>query len=349
MGEMKLSICIPTYNRARHLENCLQSIVDAAGDTVSEFEVCVSDNGSDDGTAGVVARFLDQLPLKHNRNKQNLGIPRNFLKVVSLAEGEFAWLVGDDDLVLPGAIDRICEIVANNDVDHIYVNAAHLSSDYVDGFNHPFRTCDLPANMVPFSTYEKDGPHDFLDLIDPAISFDFLGGMFLSVFRRQLWLENAHHLDADALVDPRIFSHFDNTFPHLKIFCHALSKSKSWFASEPFLVCITGVREWAPMYPLVHSVRLPEALELYHRQGLSDARYHRARNFAVSNLLPELGRMWLYGDKAGYGYVSPVALLWANARYSGMYLSVPRFFLRKLGALVGRLSFLVPKRRRTAS
>lgn len=327
---MKLSICIPTFNRARYLQNCLQSIEDAAAQTHAEFEVCVSDNGSDDDTSEVIEAYRNRLPLVARRNVENLGIPRNFLAVVGMARGEFVWLVGDDDLLLPDSINRLCEIIETQEVDHIYANAAHLHAGYLEGFGRPFRCVDLPKNLERFSLYTREGIHDFFDLIDPEISFDFLGGMFLSVFRRQLWVDNAHRLDPAALLDPRTFSHFDNTFPHLKIFAHALAGSKSWFAPEPFLVCITGVREWAPMYPLVHSVRLPEALELYRAQGLSPRRYHRARNFAVANLLPELGRMWLYGDKAGYGYICPFRLIAENARYPAMYLSVPRFFARKL-------------------
>lgn len=331
---IKLSICIPTFNRARNLENCLQSLVDAKAVTRSDFEVCVSDNGSWDDTPDVLAKYQDRLQLVTNRNHENLGIPRNFLKVVGLASGEFAWLVGDDDLVLPDAIDRLCAIIDTQPVDHIFANAAHLMVDHLDKHPHPFLCENLPQNMVPFSSFERDGIYSFFDLLDPKFSFDFLGGMFLSVFRRQLWEDNKHVLDETALHSKATFSHFDNTFPHVKIFAAAFNQSKTWFAKDPFLVCITGVREWSAMYPLVHSVRLIEALEVYRAQGLEVQKYHKLRNFGLSNFLPEIANIWLNGNRAGLQYINTVGLLLNNARYPNMYLSVPRFVIRKSKLIV---------------
>ena len=43
---MKLSICIPTYNRPGQLPNCLNSICIAKQNSNLNFDVCISDNGS---------------------------------------------------------------------------------------------------------------------------------------------------------------------------------------------------------------------------------------------------------------------------------------------------------------
>ena len=51
---MKISICIPTYNRAKHLANCLQSIALNKNRSKIDFEVCVSDNFSTDNTEDIV-------------------------------------------------------------------------------------------------------------------------------------------------------------------------------------------------------------------------------------------------------------------------------------------------------
>ena len=45
---MLLSICIPNYNRANCLENCLNSIKIAKKNTKIKFEVCISDNNSEE-------------------------------------------------------------------------------------------------------------------------------------------------------------------------------------------------------------------------------------------------------------------------------------------------------------
>ena len=92
--------------------------------------------------------------------------------------------------------------------------------------------------------------------------------MFLSIFNRKMWLDNVGVLNNEAIEDTRIFSHFDNTFPHIKIFSVAFANSKAYFNKEPLSVCLSGAREWAPMNPLVSSIRLVEALDEYRKNGL---------------------------------------------------------------------------------
>lgn len=331
---MRLSICIPTYNRARHLADCLTSIAKDYEQSSIDIEVCISDNGSQDDTASVIASFASRLPLIHSRNAENLGIPRNFLKVVSLASGEFAWLLGDDDLLMPGALARVDALIAEHpQVDVFYANANHLHTDYIVQHPRPFDTADLPPKMTPFSPRRVSGELDYFELVDPNISFDFLGGMFLSIFRRTKWVANADALDPVAITDPRTFSHFDNTFPHLKIFARAFACSRAYFEAEPVSVCLTGAREWAPMYPLVHSVRLVEALENYRANGLGLWRYLRCRNAALSNFLPELGFMILNPTVSGRAYINPAVLILKNCMYPNMYLSLFYFIGRRLKTL----------------
>lgn len=325
-----LSICIPTYNRAGHLTNCLESIRVSRAASRGEIEVCVSDNCSTDGTEAVVRRAQQQMSIKYSRNNCNLGIPRNFLRVIEMATGQFAWLLGDDDLVMPNGIDEVCRLIEEHrSVDFFFVNSFHLTTEYVLSFPQPFSTADLPRDMKPFSSWPTDGELNFMDLIAPARSFDFLGGMFLSVFRRSRWVANAGALRPSALEDSRIFSEFDNTFPHVKIFSRAFAKSKAYFHARPLSVCLTGAREWAPMYPMVCSVRLVEALNEYRRNGLPLRRYLRCRNYALRNFVPDLAYMLLNRSTSGWPYLRPFRLLLANSVYPNSYLSVIYYVFRK--------------------
>lgn len=328
---MKISICIPTYNRANHLANCLQSIISNRLRSEIDFEVCVSDNHSADNTEDVVRQARQKLPIKYRKNSSNIGIPKNFLNVVDMAEGEFVWLIGDDDLLMPSAlVDLDCLLKGNADVDFFYVNAFHLTTQYVLSFPQPFDTSNLPTDMVPFSSRLQSGKMAFVDLIDPKISFDFLGGMFLSVFRRSNWRQNINALTSTALSDMRTFSHFDNTFPHVKIFSKAFANSLAYFNNRPLIVCLSGAREWAPMYPFVHSVRLVEALEEYKKNGLTLMKYLRCKNFALNNFIPDFIFMLLNQDRSGFVYINPWKLLFSNCLYPNFYFSFVNYFVRKL-------------------
>ena len=140
---MKLSVCIPTYNRDMHLENCLNSIIKCKRYSNLDFEVCISDNDSSDQTRAIVEKAQLKLPIKYHKNETNVGIPKNFLNVISMAKGDFIWLLGDDDLLLPDAISRLYDLLEKHpDVDFFYVNSFHLSTGIWKHF-HPFDTDNL--------------------------------------------------------------------------------------------------------------------------------------------------------------------------------------------------------------
>ena len=331
---MKLSICIPTYNRSKHLKNCLESIVSNEIKNNLDFQICISNNCSTDETESLVQSYIGKLPIKYNKNEANLGVARNVLKVIEIAESDFVWLIGDDDLLMPNAIIEVINLIQNHpDVDYFYVNSFHLTTEYVYSYPQPFKTENLPQKMDLFSTFKKNGELPFLELIKPEVSFDFLGGMFLAVFRKANWANSLNVLNQKALQDSRTFSYFDNTFVHVKIFAKAFSKSKAYFCEKPMSVCLTGAREWAPMYSMVRSVRLIEALEEYRKNGLGFFRYIRCRNFALSYFLPDLVYIYIHRDKSGWDYISPLRLIAVNLFYPNTYLSIVYFIFRKINQI----------------
>lgn len=103
----KLSICIPTYNRAKFLGATLRSIVDQVGEDV---EIVVSDNASNDETSDIVEFYRKLHPaLVYFRQPENVGADRNYLKVVELASGEYCWLFGSDDILKKDAIQKVLQ------------------------------------------------------------------------------------------------------------------------------------------------------------------------------------------------------------------------------------------------
>ena len=60
---------------------------------------------------------------------------------------------------------------------------------------------------------------NFFDLIDKEISFDYLLGVYVCVFRREKWNQNLHLINKKLISDPRLWSNFENTcFFLLKFF-----------------------------------------------------------------------------------------------------------------------------------
>lgn len=330
-----LSICIPTFNRSRYLENCLESIRHSLGQSDLRVEICISDNASVDNTLDIVAHASHTLPLKYRRNKINLGMAQNFLDVVAMATGDYVWLIGDDDLLMQDGIGKLLNLIEKYPgTDFFYVNANHLDASYLDEYAHPFTIDNLPRSMERFSKTATSRLLNFFDLVSPEVSFDFLGGIFLSVFRREKWMQSAHVLDSSALKSFATFSHFDNTFPHLKIWANAFHSSKAFLNTDPLIVCITGVREWAPMTPMIMSVRLPEALRIYRQCGMGWWRYIYCMNYALRNFSADFINIVLH--RKVYKFQLPLAkIIISSLPYPNTYLSVLYFFIRKIRKFVG--------------
>ena len=128
-SKLKLSICIPTYNRPVHLENCLNAIFIAKKKLNKNnlFEVCISDNGSKYNIKKIIKKYENKLNIKFHRFKRNFGITKNFLKSVNMAKGEFVWTIGNDDLLTPEALEKIFNLLKKNPkIDYYFINSYYF-------------------------------------------------------------------------------------------------------------------------------------------------------------------------------------------------------------------------------
>jgi abequosyltransferase len=105
--QYKLSICIPTHNRAKYLPELLDSIIEQV-DANNPVEICISDNASEDDTAELVKAYKNKYPhIVYFRWPTNMGADRNYLKVVEIASGEYCWFVGSDDKLVEHSLFKV--------------------------------------------------------------------------------------------------------------------------------------------------------------------------------------------------------------------------------------------------
>jgi glycosyltransferase involved in cell wall biosynthesis len=119
-----LTIAIPTYNRSAFLRQLLDSLAEQVRND-PRVELVVSDNASTDETASLIEeRQRLGVRLTYLRNAQNLGPDANFLQCFESASGKYVWIIGDDDLVLPGAVEHVLEYLCRDEYDLAYVSQA---------------------------------------------------------------------------------------------------------------------------------------------------------------------------------------------------------------------------------
>jgi len=277
MSDPLLSICVPTYNRARLLESALFSLVPQVVESGDAVELVVSDNCSDDGTAEVVARYLEKgAPIRYYRNARNLGAARNVLLLCSeLALGEYCWVLGDDDIVRPDGVAHILSVLREHpEVDYVFVNVSLLPPEKRAGFDRPVSGADFPElNPTKCSDLSDRLVARWEELIDPAIDDVYLGSLMCSVFRLRKWREYPLAIDPDAAP----FSSLAMTYPHSMVMAHTLRGCASFYIGHPCVITFFGRQEWSALLPMIICVRLQELLDLYLTLGMGGRRVDACR------------------------------------------------------------------------
>lgn len=114
-ANVKISIGIPTYNGEKYLAQSIESVLtQLSEDPVQQIEILISDNASTDGTGAIAKRYVEKFPhiVRYACNSQNIGYDRNVDILFRVANGEYLWLLGDDDMLMPGALQKIFSEIA---------------------------------------------------------------------------------------------------------------------------------------------------------------------------------------------------------------------------------------------
>ena len=104
---MKISIIIPTHNRAESLKSTIQSIVSLQDDNF--FELVIVDNNSTDYTKQIVGEFSSLIEIKYIFEK-NTSFSMARKTGANNARGEILLFLDDDVLVNKGSLKSIIEI-----------------------------------------------------------------------------------------------------------------------------------------------------------------------------------------------------------------------------------------------
>lgn len=107
-----LSICIPTYNRSRSLDELLDSLWRQSTGIAEGIEIVISDNASTDGTPNVIDSYVGRFPnLVVNRWGENTGTRYNVCNVPRFASGKYVWFLFDDDVLEEGAVPEVFDFI----------------------------------------------------------------------------------------------------------------------------------------------------------------------------------------------------------------------------------------------
>lgn len=225
----RLSICIPTYNRVTRLQPLLKQICGwvECRTGADQVEICISDNGSDDGTWPLLQQFGKRHAfLSIRRSEENQGFGRNFWAAANLAQGEYIYFSGDDDLFQDGAIDILLAKIESG-ADLILMNS-HPTSGFCE------------KDFTPGETVALDSLESYLAKVG-VFHGSFIGNL---LFKHKVFSRHCNIGDAVFL----------SAYPHLFPVLRALRDGRCLFANQPITNPDDSVRGWRKMQPIYTAV-----------------------------------------------------------------------------------------------
>jgi len=126
MTPPKITVAVPTYNRAALLKQTLDSILAQTG---IEFAVAVFDNASTDDTEAVVRSFSDSR-VSFRRSPENLGLVRNWNRCIEQNRSPYVCVFHDDDLMRDGFLaESLALLEAHSHAGFCYGPAEYIDHD----------------------------------------------------------------------------------------------------------------------------------------------------------------------------------------------------------------------------
>jgi len=122
-----ISVVMPVYNNERLLPNAVNSVI---GQTFSDWELIIINDGSTDGTAQIADAFAGADERIRVIHQENQGIFPSYNTAYRLARGEYVFIVNSDDTINPDALRKIHDIAAIDQADIVMFNMVlHLCDE----------------------------------------------------------------------------------------------------------------------------------------------------------------------------------------------------------------------------
>lgn len=120
--EPLLTIAVPTYNRAANLRCLLECLRAESASIRDQIAILVLDNASEDGTSSVLSEFSAVWPhSEFKRHPANIGGDANIGECAYECRTKYLWVMGDDDLLMTGALTQIVDLLRKESPDLVYL------------------------------------------------------------------------------------------------------------------------------------------------------------------------------------------------------------------------------------
>ncbi|WP_151752556.1 glycosyltransferase family 2 protein, partial [Acinetobacter bereziniae] len=138
-NDIKVSICVVTYNQEKYIAECLESLVQQV--TNFRFEIIVGEDCSTDSTRSIVQTYVEKYPnlIVALFHKDNVGGVENIKQVYKKAKGKYIAHMDGDDTALPTKLQKQFDIleqytdcnICSHDMIRIDAEGLNKKNDWV--------------------------------------------------------------------------------------------------------------------------------------------------------------------------------------------------------------------------
>ena len=206
-----IEILIPTYNRRKFLQQCIDSITKQNSHN-HIFKILVVDNASPDDTEDYMKGIISE-KIRYVRNSSNIGIEKNIIKCFEYSKEKYVMLMGDDDILYNTASDVLNSSLQKYKDLSVIVSSANVFVDRVDKISRKFYFSENRSNQMLISNKEES-----------CKKFLLRGTLGSGI------IYNRNSLDINALS-----KHFGSLYPQMYLMGKSMLSGNTLFLNTPFL------------------------------------------------------------------------------------------------------------------
>lgn len=147
MSGPRVSVLMSVYNGERYLHKAIDSVL---GQTFTDFEFVILDDGSTDGTAAILDSYRDDRIVR-TRNQANIGLTRSLNKGLALARGKYIARHDADDISFPTRLaSQVHYLDSHPDVALVSANYERIDAAgrVLGQTSHSFRPELIPWHLL---------------------------------------------------------------------------------------------------------------------------------------------------------------------------------------------------------
>lgn len=192
MSRLRISIVTPSYNQGHFIGRTIDSILAQQGDFDLDFRVF--DGGSKDDTVKVLESYGSRVQWTSERDKGQIDAINKGLRAV---DGDVVGWVNSDDILLPGALDRVARAFdSNQKVEWVHGRCRIIDEHdneirrWVSAYkhyrcrHHTFENLLTENYISQMTAFWRRSVHDTIGYLDATHDLAFDYDLFLKLAHR---------------------------------------------------------------------------------------------------------------------------------------------------------------------